>query len=212
MLLYLQTVDHPPTRHSTFAMLSKVSSHPPANMCRYPVHPFFTQSTAVSCTIAPPATCVEPGREVWQRALRRLHGALQVRFLARSFGVPGDHPGQQSNGYRWVPPPLLTALLAVHLSHDQVVHDVPVAGDRLSCQLVSDVMAGQLSITSAVIHTHPYRVHAFSSLWLIHCTRGLGQATFHLMKTCFVHVCTKFYGSRKPPGWFSLPEARFTGL
>lgn len=25
----------------------------------------------------------------------------QVRFLARSFGVPGDHPGQQSNGYRW---------------------------------------------------------------------------------------------------------------
>lgn len=25
----------------------------------------------------------------------------QVRFLARSFGVPGDHPGQQSNGHRW---------------------------------------------------------------------------------------------------------------
>lgn len=25
----------------------------------------------------------------------------QVRFLARSFGVPGDHDGQQSNGYRW---------------------------------------------------------------------------------------------------------------
>ena len=24
-----------------------------------------------------------------------------VRFLARSFGVPGDHYGQQSNGYRW---------------------------------------------------------------------------------------------------------------
>ena len=26
---------------------------------------------------------------------------LQVRFMARSFGVSGDHPGQQSNGYRW---------------------------------------------------------------------------------------------------------------
>lgn len=25
----------------------------------------------------------------------------QVRFLARSFGVPGDHVGQQSNGHRW---------------------------------------------------------------------------------------------------------------
>lgn len=25
----------------------------------------------------------------------------QVRFLARSFGIPGDHPGQQSVGYRW---------------------------------------------------------------------------------------------------------------
>lgn len=25
----------------------------------------------------------------------------QVRFLARSFGVPGDHGGQKSNGYRW---------------------------------------------------------------------------------------------------------------
>ena len=25
----------------------------------------------------------------------------QVRMLARSFGVPGDHAGQQSNGYRW---------------------------------------------------------------------------------------------------------------
>ncbi|ONK54739.1 uncharacterized protein A4U43_UnF12120, partial [Asparagus officinalis] len=25
----------------------------------------------------------------------------QVRFLARSFAVPGNHLGQQSNGYRW---------------------------------------------------------------------------------------------------------------
>lgn len=25
----------------------------------------------------------------------------QVRFLARSFGVPGDHQGQASHGYRW---------------------------------------------------------------------------------------------------------------
>lgn len=25
----------------------------------------------------------------------------QVRFLARSFAVPGNHPGQQSTGMRW---------------------------------------------------------------------------------------------------------------
>ena len=24
-----------------------------------------------------------------------------MRFAARSFGQSGDHPGQQSNGYRW---------------------------------------------------------------------------------------------------------------
>ena len=28
-------------------------------------------------------------------------GGDNVRFLAQSFGVPGDHYGQQSNGYRW---------------------------------------------------------------------------------------------------------------
>lgn len=26
---------------------------------------------------------------------------LQVRFLARSFAVPGNHLGQQSHGFRW---------------------------------------------------------------------------------------------------------------
>lgn len=26
---------------------------------------------------------------------------VQVRFTARSFGVPGDHPGQMSTGMRW---------------------------------------------------------------------------------------------------------------
>ena len=27
--------------------------------------------------------------------------AMQVRFLARGFTVPGDHPGQMSGGQRW---------------------------------------------------------------------------------------------------------------
>ena len=29
------------------------------------------------------------------------HTQAQVRFLARSFSVPGDHTGQQSQGMRW---------------------------------------------------------------------------------------------------------------
>ena len=30
----------------------------------------------------------------------RIH-VVQVRFLARGFSVPGDHPGQASHGHRW---------------------------------------------------------------------------------------------------------------
>ncbi|KAK9807656.1 hypothetical protein WJX72_005582 [[Myrmecia] bisecta] len=37
---------------------------------------------------------------VTQRFLENFSGD-QVRFLARSFGVSGDHTGQKSNGYRW---------------------------------------------------------------------------------------------------------------
>ncbi|XP_062030366.1 probable aldehyde dehydrogenase [Rosa rugosa] len=37
---------------------------------------------------------------VTQKFLENFSGD-QVRFLARSFGVPGNHLGQQSNGYRW---------------------------------------------------------------------------------------------------------------
>ncbi|KAJ0402208.1 hypothetical protein P43SY_008072 [Pythium insidiosum] len=37
---------------------------------------------------------------VTQKFLENFSGD-QVRFLARSFAVPGDHQGQMSNGYRW---------------------------------------------------------------------------------------------------------------
>eukprot|EP00607_Mallomonas_marina_P007309 CAMPEP_0182418200 /NCGR_PEP_ID=MMETSP1167-20130531/2677_1 /TAXON_ID=2988 /ORGANISM="Mallomonas Sp, Strain CCMP3275" /LENGTH=503 /DNA_ID=CAMNT_0024592287 /DNA_START=291 /DNA_END=1802 /DNA_ORIENTATION=+ len=37
---------------------------------------------------------------VTQRFIENFSGD-QVRFLARSFGVPGDHAGQISHGYRW---------------------------------------------------------------------------------------------------------------
>ncbi|KMZ56434.1 putative aldehyde dehydrogenase [Zostera marina] len=38
--------------------------------------------------------------QVTQKFLENF-GGDQVRFLARSFGVPGNHLGQQSNGFRW---------------------------------------------------------------------------------------------------------------
>ncbi|XP_020268073.1 probable aldehyde dehydrogenase, partial [Asparagus officinalis] len=38
--------------------------------------------------------------QVTQKFLENFSGD-QVRFLARSFAVPGNHLGQQSNGYRW---------------------------------------------------------------------------------------------------------------
>lgn len=34
----------------------------------------------------------------------------QVRFLARSFGVPGNHLGQQSHGFRWPYGPVSVSL------------------------------------------------------------------------------------------------------
>lgn len=48
-------------------------------------------------------TCTRPAAEVTISAqfLDNFSGD-NVRYLARSFGVPGDHTGQQSNGHRWV--------------------------------------------------------------------------------------------------------------
>ena len=50
------------------------------------------------------STSIEVSRDVhWSFPASHESAAawLQVRFMARSFGVSGDHPGQQSNGYRW---------------------------------------------------------------------------------------------------------------
>ena len=47
------------------------------------------------------AVC-SPGDSAAPRLLSdALIPVLQVRFMARSFGVPGDYSGQQSNGFRW---------------------------------------------------------------------------------------------------------------
>jgi 1-pyrroline-5-carboxylate dehydrogenase len=45
--------------------------------------------------------------QVSQKFLENFCGD-QVRFLARSFAVPGNHLGQSSNGYRWPYGPVST--------------------------------------------------------------------------------------------------------
>jgi 1-pyrroline-5-carboxylate dehydrogenase len=44
---------------------------------------------------------------VTQKFLENFSGD-QVRFLARSFAVPGNHAGQQSTGLRWPYGPVVT--------------------------------------------------------------------------------------------------------
>lgn len=62
------------------------------------VHAFFSRLIQ---RVSPKSTAQADAEvSVTQKFLENFSGD-QVRFLARSFGVPGNHAGQQSNGYRW---------------------------------------------------------------------------------------------------------------
>lgn len=62
------------------------------------VHEFFIQSI-MKCV--PKSYAQAKGEVTVTAAFLNNFGGDNVRFLARSFGNPGDHLGQQSNGYRW---------------------------------------------------------------------------------------------------------------
>lgn len=51
--------------------------------------------------VAPKSYAQALGEYVVTRKFLENFGSDQVRFLARSFSVPGDHAGQMSTGYRW---------------------------------------------------------------------------------------------------------------
>ncbi|GAY39024.1 hypothetical protein CUMW_041220 [Citrus unshiu] len=53
--------------------------------------------------------------QVTQKFLENFCGD-QVRFLARSFAVPGNHLGQQSHGYRWPYGPFTTEAMLEHMN------------------------------------------------------------------------------------------------
>lgn len=62
------------------------------------VQEFFIQSI-MKCV--PKSYAQAKGEVTVTAAFLNNFGGDNVRFLARSFGNPGDHDGQQSNGYRW---------------------------------------------------------------------------------------------------------------
>ncbi len=62
------------------------------------VQEFFIQSI-MKCV--PKSYAQAKGEVTVTAAFLNNFGGDNVRFLARSFGNPGDHLGQQSNGYRW---------------------------------------------------------------------------------------------------------------
>mmetsp|Transcript_29916 Transcript_29916/g.45986 ORF Transcript_29916/g.45986 Transcript_29916/m.45986 type:complete len:612 (+) Transcript_29916:97-1932(+) len=51
--------------------------------------------------VSPKSYAQAKGEVVVTRKFLENYSGDQVRFLARSFGVPGDHQGQMSQGYRW---------------------------------------------------------------------------------------------------------------
>ncbi|EKX47052.1 hypothetical protein GUITHDRAFT_94019 [Guillardia theta CCMP2712] len=70
-----------------------------ANMLRDPeVERFFARLIQ---RVSPKSYAQARGEVVVTRKFLENFSGDQVRFLARSFSVPGDHTGQQSQGYRW---------------------------------------------------------------------------------------------------------------
>ena len=51
--------------------------------------------------VAPKSRLQATGEVIVTRRFIENFSGDQVRFLARSFAVPGDHDGQSSNGFRW---------------------------------------------------------------------------------------------------------------
>jgi 1-pyrroline-5-carboxylate dehydrogenase len=81
-----------------YLMLGAVSAKAAAMLKQPEVMDFFTRLVQ---RVAPKSYTQAQGEvSVTQQFLENF-GGDQVRFLARSFQVPGDHAGQMSSGYRW---------------------------------------------------------------------------------------------------------------
>jgi 1-pyrroline-5-carboxylate dehydrogenase len=90
---------HNPLRNvERYLMYGDISRKAGAALLEPEVLEFFTQSI-MKCV--PKSHAQAQGEVKVTAAFLNNFGGDNVRFLARSFGVPGDHLGQQSNGYRW---------------------------------------------------------------------------------------------------------------
>lgn len=81
-----------------YLMYGEISRKAGNALCDPDIHEFFTQAI-MACV--PKSHAQASGEVKVTAAFLNNFAGDNVRFLARSFGNPGDHDGQQSNGYRW---------------------------------------------------------------------------------------------------------------
>lgn len=81
-----------------YIMYGEISRKAGNALCDPVIHEFFTQAI-MACV--PKSHAQASGEVKVTAAFLNNFAGDNVRFLARSFGNPGDHDGQQSNGYRW---------------------------------------------------------------------------------------------------------------
>uniref|UniRef100_A0A7S2HZA5 Aldehyde dehydrogenase domain-containing protein n=1 Tax=Helicotheca tamesis TaxID=374047 RepID=A0A7S2HZA5_9STRA len=81
-----------------YLYLGEVTRRAGEELSRSDVSEFFAQSI-MKCS--PKSHAQALGEVKVTAAFLKNFGGDNVRFLARSFGVPGDHLGQESVGYRW---------------------------------------------------------------------------------------------------------------
>lgn len=82
-------------RYLAYGDISRKAGHA---LLQPDIQEFFIQSI-MKCV--PKSYAQAKGEVTVTAAFLNNFGGDNVRFLARSFGNPGDHYGQQSNGYRW---------------------------------------------------------------------------------------------------------------
>lgn len=91
-------VHNPLKNVQRYLMYGEISRRAGQALSEPDVQEFFTRSI-MKCV--PKSYAQAKGEVSVTAAFLNNFSGDNVRFLSRSFGVPGDHVGQQSNGYRW---------------------------------------------------------------------------------------------------------------
>ncbi|MEM9209726.1 MAG: aldehyde dehydrogenase family protein, partial [Pseudomonadota bacterium] len=90
---------HNPLRNpQRYVMLGAVCARAAATLAKPDVENFFVRLIQ---RVMPKSDAQSRGEVVVTRVFLENFAGDGVRFLARGFSNPGDHPGQESRGYRW---------------------------------------------------------------------------------------------------------------